>query len=612
MAPSRQRIDDSGKQYRERPPVAAARETADERTAVEAAASPIRQQLQAQYGRTEVDHAIGGHDQSPFGTFILAEWAMGTAGLGSLTDSSPEAGARVHSMLQSDAWADASAGIISRYASSPEPTHAHLAVELIRRSRGQRLPADVAARLGAALGVDISDAVIHTDAAAADAAKAVNAHAFATGKDVFFAAGQYRPGTRQGDELLAHELTHVIQDAEGRIPGASGPGLSVSTPNQSHEREAERAGREAVDRLHGAAPVAALNVEGSAVAEAVEDRATSSVDADGVVSRDAAGPAPTETPEEIIARFTNYAGLNLMEDKLGAHLLGLLPHHVDLVDRTLDAVDGANRDDVSYHVANGASDEQLKAIAAVPGGAELLMRMMRELQAGFTSDDDAVEMERLVRCASPSHERLAGEGAGQDQRVQDALAREDADLQSINDGVGDLIYDEYSVIIDAMPPGLTPEAFLTDMATDINTAVHDEMFNLLSFFERRPTSASPEVGSIYDIEIPVDQGSVVLVERTPSFFVFQTITTNGPGSGRDTGSHPECGSREFGFETLKDGSIRFYTRGASRPANRFIQATGKAPQAMGWTRLMRGISDSIEGRGGKPRPGSFESWTTHQ
>jgi hypothetical protein len=207
LANPRQRVDEYGKQLRPRAPTSSAgREAADELDSTQNHASPVRQQLQAQFGRAHVDMAISGEDQSPFSTFILAEWAMGTAGLGSLTEASPEAGGQVHGLLQSSEWGEAAAGVISRYATSNEPAHAHLAVELIRRSRGQRLPKDVAARLSAALGVDISDAVIHTDAAAAEAAKAVNAHAFATGKDVFFAAGQFNPGTKEGDELLAHGI----------------------------------------------------------------------------------------------------------------------------------------------------------------------------------------------------------------------------------------------------------------------------------------------------------------------------------------------------------------------------------------------------------------------
>ena len=211
----------------------------------------LTQRLQEQYGHDQVTDAISGEDTSPMGTLILAEWALGTAGLDSLVDGEGGSAQQVFSTLHSDDWAATSAAVLSRHETSNQPGHAHLAAELIRRSRGQRLPADVAARLSAALGADISDAVIHTDSAAAQAAAAVNAHAFATGKDVFFGQNKYRPGTREGDELLAHELTHVVQDAEGRIPAASGQGLTVSSPTDSHEREAETVAHEAMDMLYG-------------------------------------------------------------------------------------------------------------------------------------------------------------------------------------------------------------------------------------------------------------------------------------------------------------------------------------------------------------------------
>ena len=619
LANPRQSVDEYGKQMRPRAPAAATgREAADELESTQNHASPVRQQLQAQFGRAQVDMAISGEDQSPFSTFILAEWAMGTAGLGSLTESSPEAGGHVHGLLQSPEWGAAAAGVISRYATSNEPAHAHLAVELIRRSRGQRLPTDVAARLSAALGVDISDAVIHTDAAAAEAAKAVNAHAFATGKDVFFAAGQFNPGTKKGDELLAHELTHVVQDAEGRIPMATGDGLTVSTPNQAHEREAERAGREAAGALHdqsldGLAIDGALDAGG--VGAASPDHAeqqAAGVSGPMAVSREKASDQSGETPEEIIKRFTNYGGLNLIEDELGAYLLTLLPQNVDLVDRTLDTLGSTDRDDVAFYMASGASDEQIQSIAA-QGGGELIHRLMQELQSGATSGDEAKQMERLVRLGSPDYARLRGEEASKDSRVEEGLESEDASLQSIEDGSGDYIYDEYSVIIDAMPADLSPEAFLTEMTVDLNKAVNDDMFDYINTFARRPTTEQPEVGNIYDIDIlGPDNGSVVLVDRTANRVVFRTITTNAAGSGDHTGSHPEYGSREFGFEAMQGGGIKFYTRGASRPRNAAVGMAGKLPQATGWTRLMRGISDAIEARGGTPRKSSFEAWSSHQ
>jgi len=119
------------------------------------------------------------------------------------------------------------------------------AQEHIKKSRGVRIDAQTAARLSGVLGYDISHAVLHTDSAAAAAAEALQANAFALGADVFFAEGAYRPGTAQGDELLAHELTHVVQHEEGRLSGGSE--LEVSSPSDSLEHEARQAGDRATD-----------------------------------------------------------------------------------------------------------------------------------------------------------------------------------------------------------------------------------------------------------------------------------------------------------------------------------------------------------------------------
>lgn len=59
--------------------------------------------------------------------------------------------------------------------------------------------------------VDLRAVRIHTDARAAEAARAVNARAYTVGRDVVFGAGQYQPGSSEGRRLLAHELAHVLQ-----------------------------------------------------------------------------------------------------------------------------------------------------------------------------------------------------------------------------------------------------------------------------------------------------------------------------------------------------------------------------------------------------------------
>ena len=61
---------------------------------------------------------------------------------------------------------------------------------------------------------DFSGVRVHTDARAAESAQAVGAHAYTMGRHIAFAAGQFAPGTHQGRQLLAHELTHVLQQGD--------------------------------------------------------------------------------------------------------------------------------------------------------------------------------------------------------------------------------------------------------------------------------------------------------------------------------------------------------------------------------------------------------------
>ncbi|HEY9206912.1 MAG TPA: DUF4157 domain-containing protein [Candidatus Methanoperedens sp.] len=76
---------------------------------------------------------------------------------------------------------------------------------------GQPLPESTRAFYEERFGYDFSQVRVHADAKAAEAAQAVNARAYTVGKDVVFGTGQYTPDTIQGKNLLAHELTHVLQ-----------------------------------------------------------------------------------------------------------------------------------------------------------------------------------------------------------------------------------------------------------------------------------------------------------------------------------------------------------------------------------------------------------------
>jgi hypothetical protein len=180
-------------------------------------------------------------------------------------------------------------------------------------------------------------------------------------------------------------------------------------------------------------------------------------------------------------------------------------------------------------------------------------------------------------------------------------------FQVLADGYGDYVYDEYSVVISSMPSNLSAESYWLEFAKDPNAAVDRGLFNFVNRFKKRRNSP-PAIGDIYDIDIVgPDNGSIVLVAISTGFgaahgdswFDIQTIECE------KYGSHPENGAREFGFQYVPDG-VMFYTRGVSRGHFFGSQTAGSVPQALGWTGMMKGISETIKRRGGQPKENSFK------
>jgi hypothetical protein len=261
----------------------------------------------------------------------------------------------------------------------------------------------------------------------------------------------------------------------------------------------------------------------------------------------------------------------------------------------------ADKGGLAAALATKLTDDRVKAL--VPTHSSLLMSFAMALQKqAFRADAERIS----GHLVDPAHGHLFAEGATQSPAVTASLERHGAALQSVGGGVGPTVFDEYWIVIETMPPLLTPEAYLAEMATDLNTAVNDETFDKINVFKRITEDqkrGAPAVGDVYDINIyGPDNGAVMLVEQTRSHFVFQTVTTDA------TGSHPEYGSREFGFEMQKDSSVRWYTRGVSRPGSVVAAAIGAPLQKEGWTALLKGIANSLQSRGGKQRSGSFGHW----
>jgi Domain of unknown function (DUF4157) len=109
------------------------------------------------------------------------------------------------------------------------------------------IPGDVRAKMEAALGADFSPVRIHEG----PHAEAVGALAYTQGTDIHFAPGQYQPDSQRGQELLGHELTHVLQQSQGRVQAttqAKGGWTSVTTQRWNRRRmrweRGRRGGRE--------------------------------------------------------------------------------------------------------------------------------------------------------------------------------------------------------------------------------------------------------------------------------------------------------------------------------------------------------------------------------
>ncbi|WP_434686691.1 eCIS core domain-containing protein [Pseudanabaena minima] len=89
------------------------------------------------------------------------------------------------------------------------------------RGSGQSLDANLQRSMGQAMGADFSGVKVHTDSQSDQLNKSIQAKAFTTGQDVFFRQGAYEPGSRGGQELIAHELTHVVQQNGGKTAGTA-------------------------------------------------------------------------------------------------------------------------------------------------------------------------------------------------------------------------------------------------------------------------------------------------------------------------------------------------------------------------------------------------------
>jgi hypothetical protein len=192
-------------------------------------------------------------------------------------------------------------------------------VNEVLRSPGQPLDAPTRAFFEPRFGHNFSNVRVHTDARAAESARTVNALAYTVGQDIVFGSGKYQPETRRGSELLAHELTHSIQQG----PAARGIStkLEVSSSHDAAEQEADAAAA----LVTGGQAVGVTTGQGMQVAR--QDAEEKPADAGPTAAATPAAttpipatttPAAEEATAETTCALTTYTGSNLVGDAVTA------------------------------------------------------------------------------------------------------------------------------------------------------------------------------------------------------------------------------------------------------------------------------------------------------
>lgn len=113
------------------------------------------------------------------------------------------------------------------------------------RSSGETLHPEIQNQMGQGLGADFSQVRVHTSQESHELNQELGAKAFTTGKDIFFKEGAYDPHSTSGKELLAHELTHVVQQGTGQVTH-SASGMTVNAPGDAFEQQADQEARKLV------------------------------------------------------------------------------------------------------------------------------------------------------------------------------------------------------------------------------------------------------------------------------------------------------------------------------------------------------------------------------
>lgn len=137
------------------------------------------------------------------------------------------------------------ASLVTQLQQSLGNTHMQRLVQQIQsqKGKGQPLPPPVSFKMGAAFKHDFSNVRLHSDAAAAELSAELGARAFTSGEDIFLSKNGLQPGLASGERLIAHELTHVVQQEQT----AQLSPTKITQPTEIAEIEADEAAKRLVE-----------------------------------------------------------------------------------------------------------------------------------------------------------------------------------------------------------------------------------------------------------------------------------------------------------------------------------------------------------------------------
>lgn len=277
----------------------------------------------------------------------------------------------------------------------------------VLRSPGQPLDVDTRAFMERGFERDFSQVRLHTDAKAAQSALALNARAYAAGRDIVFGAGEYAPGLMAGRRLIAHELAHVAQQSSA---AASTSTLEIGTASDPMEREADAVADVLTSQRAGAVDGGAKAVRGSLATPRLQRS----------ILRDVGDVLAAP----FVALYRLFGGEHYRQETLKEYLAGLKQRGA--IENNYDS-DNKARACVKREGELGPYDNGIKTL------------LIREMLKGATLGGDESSIIALLRRQAPAdreqivgaigRDAILGDFSGKNRRIVEAIMLTAADAQ---------------------------------------------------------------------------------------------------------------------------------------------------------------------------------------